>query len=490
MASVQTRQPLARPKSTHRRNGRAQKAAAPKSELQVFDEFCEGSLALDNGRPFVLEPFQRTILSEYFSGARETLVLLPKKQGKSTLLGALALYHLLTTPDADCIIVAASREQAEIILRQARGFVRRSAVLSERLKIKQREIAYPALDGRIQVRASDSDTVDGWLGTLGLIDELHRHKSSELYGIIRDGLGARGGQMATISTAGADQNSVLWKMRQAAINLGSKRDGAYMRAGSASFVLHEWSLSPDDDLDDIELVKTANPLASMTVERLRERHSSPSMAPWQWARFACNVWTQGEEAWLPLGVWDRSQEDGAIADHSDVWLGVDLGLKHDTAAIVAVAQDGDRYRAEAHIITPPTDGSSLDIAAVESALREMAIYWQVQGVAYDPWRFERSAQLLGDEGLPMVEHPMTNARMAPESEALYEAIMRGKIVHDGNAEFASHVNAGVPTETERGWRLTKRKAKDKIDALIALVIAYDLATREPEPVSTIFIAGM
>lgn len=451
-----------------------------------------------------LEPFQRTMLGDLFEGARETLILLPKKNAKSTSMGALALFHLLSTPDADCIIVAASREQAEIILRQARGFVRRSAALSERLVIKQREIVYPDLDGRIQVRASDSDTVDGWLGTLGFIDELHRHKSPDLYGIIRDGLGARGGQMCTISTAGADQNSVLWKMRQAAINLGVERDGAYMRAGSKSFVLHEWSLPADGEFTYgpeateeekqavIETVKSANPLKAMSTERLRERHDSPSMVPWQWARFACNIWTQGEEAWLPIGVWDRNTEPGAIPEGAPVWLGIDLGLKHDTAAIVAVSPEGDNYRAEAHILTPPTDGTSLDIAEVEAVVRELAAKYDVHAATYDPWRFERSAQILEDEGILMVEHPMTNVRMAPESEALYEAIMRGKIIHDGNAEFTSHVNAGVPTETERGWRLTKRKAKDKIDALIALLMAYDLATRqpEPEPVSTVYIAGM
>ncbi len=437
----------------------------------------------------VLEPFQRTMLGDLFRGARETLILLPKKNAKSTSMAALAIYHLLSTPDAECIIVAASREQAEIILRQARGFVRRSADLTERLSLKQREITYPALDSRIQVRSSDSDTVDGWLGTLGFIDELHRHKTPDLYGIIRDGLGARGGQMCTTSTAGADQNSVLWKMRQAAINLGSERDGAYTRAGNKSFVLHEWSLPADADLDDIDLVKTANPLSSMTAERLRERHDSPSMVPWQWARFAANVWTQGEEAWLPIGVWDRSHVAGEIPAFAPVWLGIDLGLKHDTAAVVAICEADDGFRAEAKIITPPTDGTSLDIGDVEAVVRDFADRYDVQSAAYDPWRMERSAQLLGDEGLLMVEHPMTNVRMAPASEALYEAIMRGKIVHDGDLEFASHVNAGVPTETERGWRLTKRKAKDKIDALIALLMAYDLATRQEEaPLSTVTFA--
>ena len=440
----------------------------------------------------VLEPFQRTMLADFFAGSPELLILLPKKNSKSTTLGALAIFHLLTTPDADCIVVAASREQAEIILRQARGFVRRSPAIADRLLIKQREIVYPDHDGRIQVRASDVDTVDGWLGTLALIDELHRHKSPDLYGILRDGLGGRGGQMVTISTAGGDQNSVLWRMRQAALNAGFTREGAYTRAGTDSFVLHEWSLTAEDDLDDIDLVKTANPLAAMSVERLRERHDSPSMTPWQWARFACNVWTQGEEAWLPIGVWDRCTEPGSIADGAPVWLGVDLGLKHDSAAIVAIAAEGELHRAEAEIIVPPTDGTNLDIGAVEAAVRRAAARWDVQAVAYDPWRFERSAQILGDEGLLMIEHPMTNARMAPESEALHEAIMAGKIIHGGEGDFAAHVNAGVPTETERGWRLTKRKAKDKIDALIALLMAYDLAVSgaEPEPVSTIFIGGM
>jgi phage terminase large subunit-like protein len=461
----------------------------PAEPLDAFADFCARNLILDNGGPMELEPFQRTMLGDLFAGARETLILLPKKNSKSTTLGALSLFHLLSTPDADCIIVAASREQAEIILRQARGFVRRSPALSERLTIKQREIVYPKLDGRIQVRASDVDTVDGWLGTLALIDELHRHKSPDLYGVLRDGLSGRDGQMVAISTAGADQNSVLWRMRQAAIDAGVNRDGAYMRAGSSSFVLHEWSLNPEDDLDDIELVKTANPLKAMTLERLLERHDSASMVPWQWARFACNVWTQGEEAWLPIGVWDQHRIDGgSIPDGSDVWIGVDLGLKHDSAAIVAIAERDDAYFAECRILTPPTDGTNLDIAMVEKAIRDCADKWNVQAVAYDPWRMERSAQILGDEGLLMVEHPMTNARMAPESEALHEAIMRGRIQHSGDPNFASHVNSGVPTETERGWRLTKRKAKDKIDALIALLMAYDLAARkpEPEPVSTVY----
>ncbi len=451
--------------------------------LDQFEAFAR-QLTLDNGRPFVLEPFQKTMLADFFAGTRETLILLPKKQGKTSLLGALALAWLVTTPDAECVIAAASRDQAGIMLRQATGFIRRSPALQSRLVVKQREIVHRQLGGRVRVIAADVDTADGLLVDLALVDEWHRHRDSDLYGILRDGLAARDGRLVTISTAGSDRDSPLWKARQAALELGAHRDGAYLRGGSpdGSFVLHEWSLREGDDLNDLELVKTANPLAAMTVERLRERKESPTMTPWQWARFACNVWTQSESPWLPAGAWEACEEPGVdIPEGADVWLGVDLGLKHDSAAVVAVHErEDERLAVRSFVIDPPGDGTSLDIGAVEDLIRRAGATWAVRAVTYDPWRFERSAQMLTDQGVFMVDHPMTNSRMAPESEALYEAINSRRIAHDGDPVLAQHVAAGVTTETDRGWRLTKRRARDRIDALIALVMAVDLATRKPE----------
>jgi phage terminase large subunit-like protein len=91
-------------------------------ELDVFARFCR-ALVLDNGNAMLLEDFQRDMLADYFDGAVETLILLPKKNGKSTLLAAIALYHLITTPDAECVVGAASRDQATILYDQAAGFV-------------------------------------------------------------------------------------------------------------------------------------------------------------------------------------------------------------------------------------------------------------------------------------------------------------------------------------------------------------------------------
>jgi phage terminase large subunit-like protein len=105
-----------------------------RSEFEQFARFCRRHLRLEDGRPLVVEGFQRRMLADYFAGTTETIILCPKKQGKSTIVAAIALFHLVTTPDAECVIVAASREQAGILFNQAAGFVRRSEWLRERVK--------------------------------------------------------------------------------------------------------------------------------------------------------------------------------------------------------------------------------------------------------------------------------------------------------------------------------------------------------------------
>jgi len=283
------------------------------TELATFAAFCECHLRLEDGRPLVLEPFQRRIFFDYFTGTTETIVLIPKKNGKSTLVGALALFHLVTTPDAECVVVAASREQAGILFSQAAGFVRRSDWLRERVKLTMRELRSRDDSGRIRVLAADADTADGTICTLAVVDEVARHKSAELYGTLRDGLGPRGGRLIGISTAGDSENTPLGRMREAAYKLPEvKRKGAYRycRSANAAFVLHEWALEPTDDVEDMRVVKRANPASWQSIEALRRRFDSPSMTPWAWGRFGCGHWIAGEDSAIGAKEWAQCARPG------------------------------------------------------------------------------------------------------------------------------------------------------------------------------------
>src|SRR5215216_6701645 len=185
----------------------------PNDELDRFCGFSERFLTDEQSRALVIERFQREILADYFDGTRELVVVLSKKNGKTSLFAALALWHVITTPFADVAILAASRDQAGKLLQQLTGYIKRSSALREQLRITQRIVHCDRSDGKVAVLAADADTLDGWGGTLALVDELARHKSSENFGLLRDGLGPRDGQLVAFSTAGDDEDSALGRLR-------------------------------------------------------------------------------------------------------------------------------------------------------------------------------------------------------------------------------------------------------------------------------------
>lgn len=457
-------------------------SAHARGTLEEFVSFCS-ELVTENGSKLELYPEQKLMLSDYFDGVRETLVLVGKKNGKSTLLSALSLYHLLTTPDAECVIAAASRDQAGIILRQARGFIGRSPSLSGVMRVKLREIESLIDNGRVRVLASDVDTADGVIVTLALVDELHRHRSPDLYGVLRDGLGPRDGQMVTISTAGDSEESPLGLLRAAAYAApGMKRDGAYRYVTTGDFAMHEWALEPDDDRDDLNLVKLANPAPWQTVETLRERHDSPSMTPWQWARFACGVWLAGEDGAFSGKEWDACADPTAAipANTKGVYVGIDLAWKWDTAAFVPVWREGDSDPftvAKPTILRPPGDGTSIDDTEHWAVVKEMAAIWPEVTFVIDPNAGGESLAQRIDAELParVVVHAQQPQQMALAAQRLSEAISGGRIRHPDDPDLNAQILAAAPRPVGEGWRLVKRKKNAlPIDASIALAMAVSV----------------
>lgn len=453
------------------------------TELAAFGRFC-AALTLENGTPMRLEDFQREMLARFFAGTIETLILIPKKNGKSTLLAALALYHLIVTPDAECVVGAASRDQATILYDQAAGFVRRSEGLRQRVDVKRgyREIRSRRDSGRIRVLAADVDTADGVIPTLALVDELHRHKSAGLYGVFRDGLGPRGGQMITISTAGEHEQSALGLMRAAALTLPNiDRAGAHVLASSndGAYVMHEWALAKEDDLDDMRIVEQANPASWQTLEALASRHDSPSMLPWQWARFACGVWVGSEAWWLEGEAWQqlRSAERLALGDR--VTLGFDGSRVGDATGLVA-CRLLDGLLQPLAVWEAPAALSKWEVPAneVDAAIAVAMERYRVMLGYFDPplWRSEIDAwaREYGDRAVTRYE--TARPRMHGAVERFRTDVLTARLAHTGDETLTRHVLNAQTRETRGGgYVLTKdRPGSDhKIDAAIAAVLAYE-----------------
>jgi phage terminase large subunit-like protein len=448
------------------------------SELDDFAKFCS-QLTLDSGRPMIVEDFQREVLAGYFDGARESLVIQPKKQGKTTLISALALYHCLFELNAECVVAAASRDQAGILLRQAKGFIDRSEKLAKYLHVKDREILTPDKRSRIRILAADADTADGVLPTLAIVDELHRAKSADLYGVFRDGLGPRDGQMITISTAGDSEASVLGEMRAAARKLDSlQRDGKHLHATSADgqFVYHEWSLERDEDLDDLQVVKQANPASWQTVEELRRRHDSPSMLPSQWARFACGVWQASEIWWIRGEEWQALSTRERLSDGDAVTIGFDGARVYDCTALVACRLE-DGLIEPIRVWAAPGDGREIPLGEVDAAIAQTMQRFKVVRGYFDPPLYQSEIDRWSREfgGEAVVRYHTSRRRMMAAVERFRTDVAAGNLHHTGDATLTSHVLHAQVREVRGGYWIAKARpsSPEKIDAAVASVLAWE-----------------
>lgn len=469
------------------------RSAASAGELALFERFA-ALLEVEQGRPLVVEPFQRAILRDYFRGVRETLVLLPKKNGKTTLLAALALYHLVRRPDAECVIGAASRDQATILYDAAAAFVRRSERLRERVDVKRgyREIRSRLGPGRIRVLAADVDTADGIVPTLALVDEMGRQRSAGLYGVFRDGLGPRHGQMLTISTAGESETSPLGLMRQAARKLPvQRREGRHVYAAGDGYSFHEWALWEGDDVDSLALVKKANPASWQTVELLRERHDSPSMLPWQWARFACGLWVAAEAWWLEATAWEAAKSDEELEPGDAIALGFDGSRLGDATALVACRmRDGLVQLVD--VWEAPSEDADWEVpsGAVDAALAKAFEDYRVVRAYFDPplWQSEIDGWAREYGEARVLRYATNRGRMQSATERFRTDVKAKRLLHSGDPRLTRHVLNAQVREARGGYWLAKSRpgSPDKIDAAVAAVLAYEaradaLAAGETEP---------
>jgi phage terminase large subunit-like protein len=442
-----------------------------------------------------VESFQRRALADYFSGCRETVILLPKKNGKTTLLAALALFHLMTTPDAECVVAAASREQAMILYDAAAGFVRRSRGLELHFKLQAGYRMIRSLDdgGRIRVLAADVDTADGVRPTLALLDELHRHRSAALYGVFRDGLGPRFGRMLTISTAGEHATSPLGQMRARARRLDHReKRAAYLYAATRdrSFALHEWALEDTDDLDDMRVAKRANPASWQTLDLLRERHDSPSTLRWQWARFACGLWVSAQAWWLDPEHWKNAESADRLADGDRIALGFDGARTGDATGLVACRLDDGLLQPLA-VWEDPADGQPWEVASaeVDAAVADAMERYRVVRGYFDPplWQTEID-DWTHDYGDERVRRFATKrGRMIDAVERFRTDLAGGRLKHTGDETMTRHALNAQMREVRGGYWLAKPGSgpADKIDLAVAAVLAYearaDALASAPEP---------
>jgi len=182
--------------------------------IEFIERFCKHSKGEWAGQPVILELFQKAYISALFGFIhkatglrkyRETLFMVARKNGKSTMLAGLALYMLIADrePGAEVYGVASKKDQARIIFDETHNMVMQSPDLSREIRKRKSDLYFSAGMAKFQPLGKNSDTLDGLNAHCVIMDELHSVKDRNLYEVMKQGQSARRQPLLVmITTAG------------------------------------------------------------------------------------------------------------------------------------------------------------------------------------------------------------------------------------------------------------------------------------------------
>ena len=458
--------------------------------IRWIETHCRLTNARWYGMPFVLQPWQKSLLMGLFEVdpiTRKRLIRwsycsVAKKNGKTELMAALALWLLIASGEPVPLIVCAagSDEQADELFGAVSRMIEASPTLSQICAAMESEILCPSVPGGKIIRSSATarkhgSNLDGKNIFAVICDELHVWEGDRgrvVWGTLTRGTVVRDEPLILqITTAGFDRDSICYEQYSYArkVALGEIEDGAYFA----------YIAEADEAADyaDPEVWADANPSYGVVMNEPFYADQLTKQPENEFRRFYLNQWTRSQESWLPAGAWDECLGDEQIPDGAEIAVGVDVALYHDHTAVVWCWRDDEgRMVLRSRTWAPPADGSGIDAADIVTHIRDLSLRYRIRGVSYDPRFFDVPARTLADEGVRMLEHPQSPERMVPACGFAYESIVAGAVVHDGDLVLTEHVLAAAQRAGERGWTLSKGRSRQKIDACIAMVLALYLWT--------------
>jgi len=441
-----------------------------------FTPSYRGFLAFCKSVDFAPEEHQRRIARMVLAHP-ESLALLPRGQGKSMLIAAICVHHLLSVPDAAIYVAAASRDQAAVIYEYARDFALAIGGSRRDGPILVRHLELRTAGGHLRVLASDAPKLHGLTPSLAVIDELHAFRDAGVYVALRTALLKRpGARMVTISTAGQGAESPLGQLRARALALpGVEHVGSLTRAFSDDLAMLEWATPADVDLDaDPGAMLGANPASWITLKALQSQRAALPDGPFR--RFHLGQWVAREGALFEATRWQQCAGEPVIEPPGEpIVIGVDMGANRSATGVAWVQWHGEDLHVQTVEIDAPQAASEVD-----ALVDRLASTYEVREVAADPWH---TAGALSDgwarRGLVVVEVPQHDARMVPAFQQLTDLVNGGHLVHGNDPALNAAVENSVQTQTRRGARIGKASERLRNDVLIALTLAVHRATFRP-----------
>lgn len=480
--------------------------------------YCRTPEGVNVGKPLELAAFQIKFIRDVYdnpTGTRRAYLSLARKNGKTGLIAAIVLAHLVgpeAVQNSQIVSGAMSRDQAALVFNLAAKMVRLSPELSALVRVMPsgkrliglaRNVEYKAL-------AAESRTTLGLSPVLAILDEVGqvRGPTSDFVDAITTAQGAYENPLLIAISTQAPSDADLFSIWI---------DGA-SATKDPRIVSHVYSAPEGCALDDEAGWKAANPALDLfrsraDLEEQAQRAKEMPSAQNSFRNLCLNERINMHSPLIGRDEWFACEGDAEIAEGAAVYLALDLSSVDDLTALVMVsADDTDRVQAflwkpadmlerhgtrdnvdyrtwnkAGHLLTSP--GRTIDPAVVAIKIADLMARFDVRALAYDRWRIDALIKELDrinvetrkdDEGpgLKLVDWGQGFASMAPAIDAFERAVLERNLIHPGNPVLTWNVANAVVTQDPAGNRkLDKHKARFRIDGAVALSMALGLKVR-------------
>ncbi len=467
---------------------------------------------------FNLRPWQVKILRQLFKtrpdGRRQyrtCLLMLPRKNGKTELAAALAIYFLLFDGEigGEVYSCAADKDQAALVFNVAAQMIRNDPELEAQCELvdSQKRIVHRKSGSFYRAISAEAYSKHGFNASVVIYDELHAAPSRELFDVMTTSQSARAQpMMLAISTAGFDRHSILWELYAHAKKVREHP------ALDPTFLPLIFEAPEDADWTDERVWKKANPALGdfRSLEEMRTMAARAKEIPAQenvFRRLYLNQWTEQASRWIAMATWDACcvPIDRASLRGRRCYIGLDLASTRDLTALVAVFPDDDggfdvlpaffvprdsiRERAQRDRVPYPewdtqgflvaTSGNVVDYEAVRTVLLAWAAEFDVREIAFDPWNAtDLVTRLQAQDGFTCVPMRQGFASLSAPTKSLEKAILSRTLRHDGHPVLRWNIsNIATESDATGNIKLSKKVSTERIDGAAALVMAVDRMDR-------------
>ena len=486
--------------------------------IEFIETFCkqaEGEI----GKPIKLELFQKAYIQALFGFVyrdtklrrfNETLFLVGRKNGKTTLLSAIALYMMIADGEgsAECYSVATKKDQASKAFKSACAMRAQSPEIRALISKRRTDMYMPSTFSSFEPLSSDSDTLDGLNSHLVIIDELHAIKDRNLYEVMKQSTSSRRQPLVVmITTAGTVRECIFDDIYDYANNVlnGTIKNDSFLP------VLYE--LDKTEEWKDIKCWQKANPglgtikqykYLNEQVQRAKDDSSSKR-------GILCkdfNIRTTSEEKWLDFDT-VNNEETYKLEELSGSYAigGADLSSTTDlTCATLLVIKKQKIYVIQHYFI--PEDkleekegddkvpykkwkergllttctGAKVDYSDVTKWFLKMHKEMDISAlwVGYDPWGSTYWINEMKDEGFEM-EEVVQGAKTMSNPMKQLEADLKEKKVNYNNNPITKWclLNTSIKIDDNDNIRPVKgKKSRQRIDGAVSLIDAYVVLYRK------------